>query len=114
MLELDYLEVRRLANEQVIPANQTRWYSPLSFISLSMRKTPSPDLPTVLEDKGKTQIPLDSNTTLVSNDIETYAEIVGTTVVSPRDVGRRALRPQPSLDPNDPLVCSQDGALIRC
>ncbi|TVY75768.1 putative MFS-type transporter [Lachnellula suecica] len=101
MFELDFLKVRRLANQQVIAANQTRWYSPLSFMNISMRQTPSPDLPTVPEDEYKT--PLGSNTTLVSNDTEAYTEQVGTIVINSREVGRRALRPQPSLDPNDPL-----------
>jgi MFS family permease len=35
---------------------------------------------------------------------EANAERVGTIVVQAHDIGRRALRPQPSLDPNDPLV----------
>lgn len=35
---------------------------------------------------------------------EVDEEEVGTIVVYPDEVGRRALRPQPSWDPNDPLV----------
>ncbi len=37
--------------------------------------------------------------------IEHVEEAVGTTVVGVNETGRQALRPQPSLDPNDPLVC---------
>jgi hypothetical protein len=53
----------------------------------------SPDSPTVVEhEEGKMY------------DSEADAEQVGTIILSSNDVGRQALRPQPSNDPNDPLV----------
>ena len=73
-------------------------------MEMSFRKTPTPDLSRVLEESEETKTPHDSNTTLVPDGTEACAEKVGTLIVTSQDVGRRALRPQPSLDPNDPLV----------
>jgi hypothetical protein len=93
---LDFLQVRQRANEISIPHLQTRWYSPLEFAS--MRRTPESrrvmKTPEVEERRKQ--------------EFEANAERVGTIVVQPHDIGRRALRPQPSLDPNDPLVRNPD------
>jgi hypothetical protein len=84
--------VRQRANETSIPHLQTRWYSPLEFVS--MRRTPESrrimKTPEVEERRRQ--------------EFEANVERVGTIVVQAHDIGRRALRPQPSLDPNDPLV----------
>ncbi len=83
--------MRQMAVESfTIPQLQTRWYSPLSGVSI--RRTPEPprftkELPEIVIDP------------------EVDAEQAGTIIISPQEEGRRTLTPQPSLDPNNPLVC---------
>lgn len=77
---------------------------------MSIRRTPSPELPRALQAQSKTN--QESNTTLSCNFEEVLVEQVGTTVVHPWEAGRRAWRPQPSLDPNDPLVRLRDGSAL--
>jgi hypothetical protein len=90
---LDYLKVRQMAIESsVLPNLQTRWYSPLSGVSI--RRTPEP--PRFIKEPLPARIV----------DPEADAEKAGTIIISPSEEGRRTLRPQPSLDPNDPLVRS--------
>lgn len=91
---LDFLRVRELASEPSIPQLHTRWYSPLSLDFMSLRRSSAQTVPPparqFLKDE-ESRVGID--------------EEVGTIVVHPDEVGRRALRPQPSWDPNDPLVC---------
>jgi hypothetical protein len=44
------------------------------------------------------------NAVEVEGDIGKDEEQVGTIIIDENSSGRSALRPQPSLDPNDPLV----------
>jgi hypothetical protein len=39
---------------------------------------------------------------------DTVEEAIGTIIVDENETGRKTLRPQPSLDPNDPLVRIQN------
>jgi hypothetical protein len=88
---LDYLKVRQIAIESpTIPHLQTRWYSPLSGVSI--RRTPEP--PRFIKEQPVRRV-----------DPEADAEKAGTIIIDPSEDGRRTLRPRPSLDPNDPLVC---------
>lgn len=87
---LDFLKVRQMAVESsTIPHLQTRWYSPLSGVSI--RRTPEP--PRFIKEPPETVV-----------HVEADAEQAGTITISPQEEGRRTLRPQPSLVPNDPLV----------
>lgn len=84
--------MRELASVPTIPQLHTRWYSPLDFVSL--RRTPEPPTFTPKELKQRRVY-----------DVDEDAQLVGTIFVGSLDMGRRALRPQPSMDWNDPLVC---------
>ncbi|KAL2061559.1 hypothetical protein VTL71DRAFT_6936 [Oculimacula yallundae] len=88
-ITLDFLRVRRLASEPSIPQLQTRWYSPLEFGSLPRTPEPPIHMSKHLERK--------------IHDVEVDSQLVGTIVLGSLDTGRRALRPQPSMDLNDPL-----------
>lgn len=84
--------MRELASEPSIPQLHTRWYSPMDFVSI--RRTPEPPAfePKVVEiERGV-------------YDVDADSQLVGTIVMGSLDTGRRALRPQPSMDWNDPLV----------
>jgi len=74
-----------------------------------MRRTPSPELSRSLQSRNKRN--RGSNATVSCYYEEALVEQVGTTVVHPWEAGRRAWRPQPSLDPNDPLVRLRNGSV---
>ena len=85
-VKLDFLKVRQLASQESIsPQRQSQ----LDFLSVDK----FPESPIVAEEDEREV-----------DDIDADAEQVGTIIANANDVGRQALRPQPSNDPNDPLV----------
>lgn len=82
--------MRELASVPTIPQLHTRWYSPLDFVSIRRTPEPPPFIPKDVERRVY--------------DVGRDSELVGTIVMGSLDTGRRALRPQPSMDWNDPLV----------
>ena len=61
---------------------------------VSIRRTPEPPVfaPKVIEVERRL------------HNVDEDSELVGTIIMGSLDTGRRALRPQPSMDWNDPLV----------